>query len=219
MSELLFLFGELDNRVRPLTFFIRRWAERNDIVTKRRPTCQITNFTLTCLVLFFLQFQGQRVLPTLNQIKKKSQPSDSCQLENGENCSFAREINRIDFPKTNYQSLAVLTKNFFAFYSEFDFQTQTISLDIGRYKINTLNLPMHIINPLFEAQNVARNVSKEYARGFNVKTKQALEIIESNTNEVETLEMLLKMTPPQKSAVPVKKIPLRSNRVNFFKNW
>lgn len=68
MSELLYILGESDWRVRPLVFAVRRWA-REIGLTNPTPGRWITNFSLTLLVLFYLQQRSKHqgpVLPTLN---------------------------------------------------------------------------------------------------------------------------------------------------------
>ena len=67
MSEILYLYGELDARVRPLVFFIRRWAKAMNIVEEVRPTLKPTNFTVTLMVLFFLQ--QKKILPPFEKLK------------------------------------------------------------------------------------------------------------------------------------------------------
>lgn len=71
MSELLWLYGSLDPRVRPLTFVIRRWAQTVGL-TNPHPGRWITNFPLTLMVLFFLQQKTKDgfVLPSLKFMSK-----------------------------------------------------------------------------------------------------------------------------------------------------
>ncbi|CAH1957481.1 unnamed protein product [Acanthoscelides obtectus] len=54
MSEFLYLMGEIDQRVKPLVFTVRKWAELVGI-TNSSPGRWITNFSLTLMVLAFLQ--------------------------------------------------------------------------------------------------------------------------------------------------------------------
>lgn len=67
MSELLYLYGELDWRVRPLIFTIRMWAQCVQL-TNSSPGSWITNFSLTLLVLFYLQ--QKKILPSLQELVK-----------------------------------------------------------------------------------------------------------------------------------------------------
>ena len=68
MSSLLYLWGNLDVRVRPLVFVIRKWAKENDLVKSVRPTSFFTNFPLTLMVIFFLQ--TKTILPPLNKLQE-----------------------------------------------------------------------------------------------------------------------------------------------------
>ena len=67
MSSLLYLWGNLDERVRPLVFVIRKWAKENDLVKSARPTSFFTNFPLTLMVIFFLQ--TKTILPPFNKLR------------------------------------------------------------------------------------------------------------------------------------------------------
>lgn len=67
MSDFLYMMGELDERVRPLVFAIRNWASSVGI-TNSSPGKWITNFSLTLLVLAFLQkpLRTLPIIPPLN---------------------------------------------------------------------------------------------------------------------------------------------------------
>uniref|UniRef100_A0AAR2JDI2 RL domain-containing protein n=1 Tax=Pygocentrus nattereri TaxID=42514 RepID=A0AAR2JDI2_PYGNA len=67
-TELLYVYGSLDARVRYLVFTVRCWARVHGI-TSGIPGAWITNFSLTVLVLFFLQQRTPAVLPTLDQLR------------------------------------------------------------------------------------------------------------------------------------------------------
>lgn len=70
MSDFLYMMGEIDDRVRPLVFTIRKWAKAVGL-TNASPGRWITNFSLTLLVLAFLQQPGQsQMLPSLNTLVK-----------------------------------------------------------------------------------------------------------------------------------------------------
>lgn len=71
MSDLLYIMGEIDDRVRPLVFTIRKWASEVGL-TSAHPGRWITNFSLTLMVLAFLQKpnHGPPILPSLNHLIK-----------------------------------------------------------------------------------------------------------------------------------------------------
>ena len=74
MSELLYLYGEMDCRVRPLVFNVRHWAKEQGLISNHRPTKHFKNFQLTLMVLFFLQHK-YGMLPSFSQLKQKASKS------------------------------------------------------------------------------------------------------------------------------------------------
>lgn len=69
MSELLYLYGEFDSRVRPLVFTILKWAKHNGL-THESPGRWVTNFSLILMVVFFLQTRPKPLLPSMKQLQK-----------------------------------------------------------------------------------------------------------------------------------------------------
>ncbi|XP_060236638.1 poly(A) RNA polymerase, mitochondrial isoform X3 [Meriones unguiculatus] len=67
-SELLYIYGSLDSRVRALVFSVRCWARAHSL-TSSIPGAWITNFSLTVMVIFFLQRRSPPILPTLDSLK------------------------------------------------------------------------------------------------------------------------------------------------------
>lgn len=73
MSDFLHIMGSVDERVRPLVFTIRKWASEVGL-TNSSPGRWISNFSLTLLVLAFLQNPEitKPVLPSLNSLVKQA---------------------------------------------------------------------------------------------------------------------------------------------------
>ncbi|KAL0879104.1 hypothetical protein ABMA27_004061 [Loxostege sticticalis] len=176
MSELLWLFGSLDSRVRPLTFAVRRWAAAAGL-TSAHPGRWITNFPLTLLVLFFLQqdTKAGRVLPTLKELVKMAGKDDIRVAEENVNCTFLRDMNKLspDSYGQNRDSLETLLLQFFEFYAQFDFQDKAISINDGVPVRKPNALPLYIVNPLEQALNVSRNVSYEECQRLQAEVRNA----------------------------------------------
>lgn len=187
MSELLYMFGEMDERVRPLTFCVRRWAHCCGL-TNPSPGRWITNFSLTCLVIFFLQQSKQPILPAINTLIRKATPNDIRLTEDGINCTFARNLQSIGFRSANKQSLSELLLQFFEFYAQFDFHNKAISLNEGRVIAKPEYSPMYIVNPLELALNVCKNVSLEECERFRIEVRNAAWILESELESTSTEE-------------------------------
>lgn len=179
MSELLYIFGEIDERVRPLIFCVRKWASASGL-TNNSPGNWITNFSLTLLVIFFLQRQKNPILPTLNFLIKSATPNDIRITDDHINCTFLRDINNMKFHKQNEDSLSYLLINFFEFYSQFDFKQSAVSLNEGTPVSKLDHSAMWIVNPFESSLNVSKNVSFEELERFKFHVKNAAWILESS---------------------------------------
>lgn len=157
MSELLYLYGELDNRVRPLVFAIRNWAKEQQLVQDMRPTVFFTNFEITLMVIFFLQSE-YGMLPSLNKLRELADLSvDEYVCNDGVNCTFIRDITGLqpDLNRhwtfqpiingdTRYSSPTVpldsekplclkqMLRDFYAFYAAFDYGKNAICIRQGK---------------------------------------------------------------------------------------
>jgi hypothetical protein len=69
-SEFLYLYGRLDRRVRCLVFSVQCWACLGP--QYHQLYAWITNFSLTVMVLFFLQRRAVPVLLTLDHLKERA---------------------------------------------------------------------------------------------------------------------------------------------------
>lgn len=157
MSELLYLYGELDNRVRPLVYAIRHWAKDQGLVQNERPTVFFTNFEITLMVIFFLQ-NHYGMLPPLNKLFELADPSvDEYICNDGVNCTFLRDISGLQpdlnkhwmlqpiidgnklyssptVPLNSGQPISIkeIMKNFYTFYATFNFQKNNICIRSGQ---------------------------------------------------------------------------------------
>lgn len=178
MSEILYMFGESDKRVRPLTFCIRRWANTCGL-TNPSPGRWISNFSLTCLVIFFLQQTKQPVLPTINTLIKSASEDDIRLTEDGINCTYARDLQALSFRNRNTTKTSDLLLQFFEFYSQFDFQNKAISLNEGKAIPKPDHSALYIVNPLEQLLNVSKNVSLEECERLRIELRNAAWVLES----------------------------------------
>lgn len=187
MAELLYVYGEIDWRVRPLVFTIKKWAKDINI-TNPTPGRWITNFSLTILVLFYLQ--SMKILPPLKQLVDEATPKDRRMSDDGVNCTFLRDISKLKFnpslPEQNSDTLTTLLFGFFEYYAQFDFNSNGISLYIGTSIPKPEHSALYINNPLEKGLNVSKNVSFEELERFKVELRNALWILESTANSNKT---------------------------------
>ncbi|GJQ66053.1 hypothetical protein Trydic_g4140 [Trypoxylus dichotomus] len=180
MSNLLHIMGEFDDRVRPLVFTVRKWAAEVGL-TNSYPGRWITNFSLTLMVLAFLQKPAHApvVLPGLNLLIKSAGPEDRFVTEDGINCTFLRNPDKLNFKRLNGDSLQSLLEQFFAHYSHFDFSTKAICLSDGSPVTKPDHSPLYIVNPLDRGLNVSKNVSLEELEKLKMEMRNATWILES----------------------------------------
>lgn len=189
MSELLYIFGNFDYRVRPLVFTVKMWAREINL-TNDVPGRWITNFSLTLLVLFFLQ--QEKIIPNIQTLVKQADNNDVRITNEGVNCTFVRDVSKLPRIVENKKTLDQLLHGFFDYYASFDFNTNAISLNYGK----TINKPeysaLYIVNPLEVHFNVSKNMSSEEMERFRIELRNAAWTIESsliNTNAFNLLDL------------------------------
>ncbi|KAM9775258.1 poly(A) RNA polymerase, mitochondrial [Syngnathus typhle] len=155
-SELLYLYGHLDPRVRHLVFTVRCWARAHGL-TSSIPGAWITNFSLTVMVLFFLQGRSPPVIPTLDHLRELAGPADKCVIE-GNDCTFVNDFDRIRL-RNNTETLEGLLCGFFEFYATFGFSKKSINIRKGKEQNKPEAAPLHIQNPFETTLNVSKNVN------------------------------------------------------------
>jgi len=193
MSELLYLFGELDNRVRPLVFNVRHWSKEQGLIGNTRPTQYFKNFQITLLVIFFLQ-NKYGMLPSFNDLKKKARSEDKFDAA-GLNLTFVRDISGLQ-PILNREwhsqdprqaetgmgglNLSQMLIDFFEFYSTFEFEKYRLCLltgDLisrGEGKRRLERERLYVVNPIQSERNATDNVSNEVLEHFQKSCSVAL---------------------------------------------
>lgn len=179
MSELLYIYGELDERVRPLVFCIRKWASSIGLTNSTSPGRWITNFPLTVLILFFLQTLQKPILPPFNLLIRSATPQDIRVTDDFINCTFLRDLKKLQFRTDNEDSVQILLKQFFEFYSKFNFHENGISLIEGTAVLKPDYSAMWITNPLEPLLNVSKNLSHEELEKLKFEAKNAAWIMET----------------------------------------
>lgn len=188
MSELLYILGNFDYRVRPLVFTIKIWAKETNL-TNNMPGRWITNFSLTLLVLFYLQ--QERVIPAIQTLVKHADSKEVRITTDGINCTFLRDISKLPKTVENTKPLDQLLYGFFDYFASFDFDTNAISLNLGK----SINKPeysaLYIVNPLEVHFNVSKNMSLEELQRFRIELKNAAWSLQStiNTNLFNILDL------------------------------
>ncbi|XP_076233825.1 mitochondrial poly(A) polymerase [Calliopsis andreniformis] len=218
MSELLFIYGEIDERVRPLVCTIRKWAKFNN-VTHDIPGPWITNFSLTLLIMFFLQLKN--ILPSLNKLKEYT--SEKSRVFNME---FILNIKKLQSKRKNNVTLSLLLRDFFEYYSIFDFHTDGICIREGKVKVKPDKSPVYIFNPFEPMLNVSKNINCSQLTHIIEQFREAFVIM--NQNENHTVLKLLRInsehsrlhrTEHHKSKSKNSNINVQSENLEFNKEY
>ncbi|XP_037746852.1 poly(A) RNA polymerase, mitochondrial isoform X1 [Chelonia mydas] len=174
-SELLYIYGSLDSRVRALVFSVRCWARVHGI-TSTIPGPWITNFSLTMMALFFLQKRTPPIIPTLDQLKDLADAEDKHIVE-GHDCTFASNVNKIK-PTENTETLDVLLSDFFEYFGNFAFNKNSINIRKGKEQNKPEPSPLYIQNPFEQALNISKNVNQSQLDRFVALARECAWILQ-----------------------------------------
>ncbi|KFP39332.1 hypothetical protein N324_09360, partial [Chlamydotis macqueenii] len=174
-SELLYIYGCLDSRVRALVFSVRCWARVHGL-TNSVPGSWITNFSLTMMVMFFLQKRSPPIIPTLDQLKELADEKDK-HVIGGYDCSFVSDLSKIK-PTKNTETLDVLLGDFFEYFGNFDFRRNSINLRKGKEVNKPESSPLYIWNPFEQDLNISKNVNQPQLEKFVAMARESAWILQ-----------------------------------------
>lgn len=190
MTEILFYCGELDPRIRPLIYTIKKWA-RNAGITFKDPGPSLTNFSLILLVLFFLQSRPVPILPPLYRLVSVPDPDDyrasAVKYVHERNSS---NLKSVFTGQRNTESLDVLLQEFCRFLATFPFKEQRISIIGAVSNPNRGGYPVWIDYPMNESKNVAKNVSSEEMKNLREAALTALKNLENLGTSLKTTDLM-----------------------------
>ncbi|KZC05808.1 Poly(A) RNA polymerase, mitochondrial, partial [Dufourea novaeangliae] len=196
MSEILFTYGQFDPRVKPLVYTIRTWAKSQKL-TNDSPGRWISNFSLTLMIIFYLQ--SKKILPPMKKLFSQKGEPDFFNLS--AKCSFFLTVNgtlkqittsKIDLSTKSY-TLYELLCDFFEYYIIFDFKIYGLCILDGVMKRKLDASPVYIFNPLEPMLNVSKNITTTEL--FNIKTQMQEAILAMKKDKLFNILYLLNMSP------------------------
>lgn len=163
-TELMYVYGVLDPRVRPFIFLVRNWA-REFGITKSYPKDTFTNFHLSYMALCFLIRLENPVLPTLEEMHPRK-IDDS---------PFLFDLNRITFKTTNTDSILDLFKQFLEYYQAYDFKQQLITVRTRDLCVRPLEpMPVHLENVFDPVHPWGINVGSNECKTLEIMVRETL---------------------------------------------
>uniref|UniRef100_UPI00398F2D80 poly(A) RNA polymerase, mitochondrial n=1 Tax=Pristiophorus japonicus TaxID=55135 RepID=UPI00398F2D80 len=216
-TELLYIYSNLDPRVRALVFGVRSWA-RVQGITSSVPGAWITNFSLTMMVLFLLQKRSPPIIPTVDQLKDLAEAKDKYVIENHD-CTFVSDY-KIK-PSQNTETLEELLQEFFEFYGTFAFNKMSINIRKGKEQNKPEASPLYIQNPFEQALNVSKNVNQTQLEKFVTAARESAWLLQqeglkrpvTNTKPWGLAALLLPTTQPSGSKSKKKRRQPASERI------
>ncbi|GLH13520.1 Terminal uridylyltransferase Tailor [Gryllus bimaculatus] len=152
-SRLLCFLQTLDDRVRPLLLFLKRWA-RLQSLSLLTENYRLTSYALATLVVFFLQQLPEPVLPPIRDLMDLH--AGYQRVIAGWPCSFTRDPGAV--PKTrNTMSVMDLALGFLQFYQFYEYRWFIICPYLGR-SIGRKELD-NIVHPEGEGDDLALEFS------------------------------------------------------------
>ncbi|MEE6467053.1 hypothetical protein FKM82_007132 [Ascaphus truei] len=176
-SELLYMYGSYDCRVRTLVFTLRCWARVHGI-TSTIPGAWITNFSLALMTFFFLQKRSPPVIPTIDQLKSLAGAEDKHTID-GNDCTFVSNLNKLK-PSENSEPLGVLLSEFLEFYGNFDFTKNCINIRKGKEQNKPETSPLYIQNPFEQSLNISKNVNQTQLDRFITLARESAWILQEH---------------------------------------
>jgi len=135
-AALLTECGHLDFRARALILMVKRWAKDRGVCHAAKG--HLSPYTWGLLSIFFLQVHDQEapLLPKLSSFKMASGLLKRSTSDDEQSWK----------PSTSEASVGDLFKQFMTFYnSQFDWNTEAVSVRLGQRDKPGLNLPLHVV--------------------------------------------------------------------------
>ena len=221
MSCLLHLWGSMDWRVRPLVATVRWWAREHKLVKEMRPTQYFTNFSLTMLVVCYLQ-QKHQMLPSYSILVERATQEDAFVCQDGVDVGFLHNINqkKEELNKSYHSNITLieLLRGFFDFYSTYNFKLTALCPISGESLPKNSSWKhssaLDIYNPLEPQLNVSYNVNHKALTDFQEKCKQGRDraklLIHGQLGEEKELtDGLFWIIEDQRHAAKKSKVPIR----------
>lgn len=183
MTKLFWTFTQIDNRIAPLIFFLKFWAKSTGVSNTFRPSPNITNFQLTVLILNFLLRLDKPLIVPLESVTSKIKEND---FDSGLTYLINENLNLSDIngliKEKNKLTLKELLMGFFNYYSNFDFDSNVISLSrqmnmkTDKFKHEALV----ILNPFMPEVNASKNVNRQLLKKFTLFCNESYGFLQTN---------------------------------------
>ncbi|XP_015922921.1 poly(A) RNA polymerase, mitochondrial isoform X2 [Parasteatoda tepidariorum] len=204
-TKLLYLYAKLDERVTPLMMTLRYWAKHVELIGKG---LMFNTYTISLLVIYFLQTRNPPILPSAEFILSLSDKFDTDDMKDR---SFLDLIDSIP-PTKNQQSIDDLLKEFFFFYLYFDFTRVICPMtatavprddffskeENKRFRMNSICIQ----DPLCLSHNVAELVDYKHCKKFFTELIQVGKLFQNYNDSISNpLDLITILDKPKEYSI------------------
>jgi terminal uridylyltransferase len=127
-SKLLRAYMNLDPRVAPLAMMLREWGKKHGLHGAK--DARLSSYAFMLLTIFYLQSMPQPILPVLQRYSRVS-PAPKHAF-NGYVVAFYDQPDLVGCGLSNEATVTELFQGLMAFYADFDWNNQVVSVRLGR---------------------------------------------------------------------------------------
>ncbi|CAB57438.1 cytoplasmic poly(A) polymerase Cid13 [Schizosaccharomyces pombe] len=176
-----------DPRVRPLIVMIKYWAKRR-CLNDAAEGGTLTSYTISCMVINFLQKRDPPILPSLQMLPHLQ---DSSTMTDGLDVSFFDDPDLVHgFGDKNEESLGILFVEFFRFFGYlFDYEHFVLSIRHGTFLSKRakgwqfqLNNFLCVEEPFHTSRNLANTADEITMKGIQLEFRRVFRLLAYNCN-------------------------------------
>lgn len=176
-SQLVNFLLHKDNRLRPMMMILKYWAKINDITGPGK----LNNYTLVMMTIFFWQQLEKPILPPISMLQESEYDR---WIIDGWNAGYNHNFY---FVNNNFATIPELLKEFFEFYSTYEFALKVISPFLGTTlsRSDFTNVPQ--LNQLYWRYKDSIHNNRQ---GLNIDTCMCIQdAIEHNHNLTKSISL------------------------------
>lgn len=176
-SQLVNFLLHKDNRLRPMMMILKYWAKINDITGPGK----LNNYTLVMMTIFFWQQLQKPILPPIYMLQETEYDG---WIIDGWNAGYNHNF---DFVNDNYATIPELLREFFEFYSTYEFALKVISPFLGTALSRSGFTDVPQLNQLYWRY---KDLIRNNGQGLNIDTCMCIQdAIEHNHNLTKSISL------------------------------
>jgi len=186
-SSLIKTYSQVDPRVTPFMLVIKNWTKAHNINDASKGT--LSSYAYVLMAINFLQLRG--VVPNLQKLKEHH---SSRKIYETWDCTYEDDLTQLE-PSQNHDPVAMLVRDFFDYYSDFNFNSLVISIRTGipfqRESSSFSKARLYVEDPFQLNHNLGRVVDDQGFTRIITKLREANKILDNAKPDESVLKKLL----------------------------